>query len=56
MDNIPFPARFKSNGARESLIEIFAETFNHPATVVDAVLVDLWARGFKVVPLETGAR
>jgi hypothetical protein len=42
------------NGAREALIEIGLQqgrSGNAPAYWAELVLMDLWARGFKVVPL-----
>ena len=50
---IPLP-RSKGNGAREALIEM--EDWRAPRQAglswADWVLAELWARGFKVVPLE----
>lgn len=48
---IPLP-RSKGNGAREALTEI--ETASRPSGLqcwADYIMMQLWARGFKVVPI-----
>lgn len=49
--------RSESNGAREALIEIMNYPFRVEKEVsahwADSVLMQLWSRGFKVVPLNS---
>lgn len=47
------PASNPGNGAREALIDVCARA-DDPTELADAVLSDLWVRGFKVVPLDDG--
>lgn len=54
---IPFPEKFRGNGAREALSRVLdAEddllSTNPPLDLVDHLLAALWVEGYKVVPLE----
>lgn len=55
-DIIQFRGRFKSNGAREALIDLAltspAADGNDAEWWADWLLAELWSRGFKVVPLD----
>ncbi len=50
-DVIPFPTQ-KGNGAREALADIKAHGHVSPSCWEDWLLLELAARGFKVVPIE----
>lgn len=55
-DVIPFPgkAEREGNGAREALADIKAHGHVSPGCWEDWLLLELAARGFKVVPMEDG--
>lgn len=52
----PTPAERTGNGAREALMEIEDWLYPRPEGIswADWVLMQLWERQFKVVPLELG--
>jgi hypothetical protein len=53
---VPIPQN-KGNGAREALTEIeTASRATGSLCWADHILMELWARGFKVVPLEPNDR
>lgn len=61
--NVEMFRRGKSNGARETLVQYYSHWLNRdadgnrmfdPEETADKFLMELWVRGFKVVPLEPG--